>query len=149
MGTITGKRYVMLSDVPWQLHQLGTMSSSFIEPSSCHTGRASKNHHGTGSVCQVCVTVLICVVNQNPSIVILMSMKVSLEQKVYRSSVANSLAPLSLHITPIISCRRRLPVEETRLMFSIAVAPNTFPQGPKGPTFYYYYSILWIFLGYI
>lgn len=33
----------------------------------------------------------------------------------HRSSVANSLAPLSLHITPIISCRRRLPVEETLL----------------------------------
>lgn len=27
----------------------------------------------------------------------------------HRSSVANSLAPLSLHITPIISCRRKLP----------------------------------------
>lgn len=32
----------------------------------------------------------------------------------HRSSVANSLAPLSLHITPIISCRRRLPVEQRR-----------------------------------
>lgn len=32
----------------------------------------------------------------------------------YRSSVANSLAPLSSHITPIISCRRRLPGENKR-----------------------------------
>lgn len=32
----------------------------------------------------------------------------------YRSSVANSLAPLSWHITPIISCRRRLPAEQKR-----------------------------------
>ena len=40
--------------------------------------------------------------------------RVSVERLVYRSSVANSLAPLSLHITPIISCRRMLPAEETR-----------------------------------
>lgn len=32
----------------------------------------------------------------------------------YRSSVANSLAPLSWHITPIISCRRRLPAKQKR-----------------------------------
>lgn len=32
-----------------------------------------------------------------------------IETATHRSSVANSLAPLSLHITPIISCRRKLP----------------------------------------
>lgn len=54
----------------------------------------------------------ICILNLHS--VIVMSQSVYRTTLVYRSSVANSLAPLSLHITPIISCRRKLPAEDTR-----------------------------------
>lgn len=58
----------------------------------------------------------------------------------YRSSVANSLAPLSWHITPIISCSRRLPGEETllgsnrdpHLSWDVAYIQHPRQSGPPG-----------------
>lgn len=120
----TNESKISYLNVVWNTHTINTLYGVFLI--QCFNIWPLK---ATGPEWRVTYILLIerelkfqCRENVKPTLfVISMEMKVnvlSVDGLVYRSSVANSFASRSLHITPIISWRRRLPAEKPQLRLS-------------------------------